>query len=212
MKNYRRIILGTNNPHKKEKLSWIVDGLFDEIAPMNRKMEIDENGKSFEENARIKSLAVAREFGCYAIATDGGAVIPTLGNNWNELLTRRFVGREGADDFDRINTLLEIMKGKKGDERKIVWREAIAIASPEKVIFSCEVEGDTGLIQEAYDPKQYKEGIWLCTITSYPQFGGKNFFELSEKEKEYGEISWHKLKDRTREFLDHYFDGKNESR
>ena len=120
-------------------------------------------------------------------------------------MTRRFVGKEDVGDFDRIGALLEIMKGKKGDERKIIWREAIAVANPEKVIFSSEVEGDTGLLQETYNPKQYKEGIWLCTITSYPQFGGKNFFELSEKEKEYGEISWWKLRDQTRKFLYDFF-------
>ena len=205
MKNFKKIILGTNNPHKKEKLSWIVEGFFDEIVPFERKIEIDEKGKSFEKNAQIKSLAVAKKYGCYAIASDGGVLIPALGNNWNELLTRRFVGKENVSDFERIDALLEIMRGKKGEERRIIWREAIAIANPERVIFSSEVEGDTGLLQETYNPKQYKEGIWLCTITSYPQFGGKNFFELSEKEKEYGEISWHKLREKTREFLSKFF-------
>jgi len=200
-----KIVIGTGNSHKKEKLSWIVEGFFDEIMPFERKIEIEENGKNFEENARMKSLATAKEYGCYAVATDGGVLIPALGNNWNELLTRRFFGKEDVGDFDRIDALLEIMKGKKGDERKIIWKEAIAVANPEKVIFSSEVEGDIGLLQETYNPKQYKEGIWLCTITSYPQFGGKNFFELSEKEKEYGEISWHKLREKTREFLSKFF-------
>ena len=200
-----KIVIGTGNSHKKEKLSWIVEGFFDEIMPFERKIEIEENGKNFEENARMKSLATAKEYGCYAVATDGGVLIPALGNNWNELLTRRFFGKEDVGDFDRIDALLEIMKGKKGDERKIIWKEAIAVANPEKVIFSSEVEGDIGLLQETYNPKQYKEGIWLCTITSYPQFGGKNFFELSEKEKEYGEISWWKLRDQTRKFLYDFF-------
>ncbi len=66
-------------------------------------------------------------------------------------------------------------------------------------------KGDTGVLQETYDSKQYKEGIWLCTLTSYPQFGGKNFFDLNEKEKKYGEISWWRLRDKTREFLTNYF-------
>ena len=45
-----KIVIGTGNSHKKEKLSWIVEGFFDEIMPFERKIEIEENGKNFEEN------------------------------------------------------------------------------------------------------------------------------------------------------------------
>jgi hypothetical protein len=69
-----------------------------------------------------------------------------------------------------------MMKGKKDNDRKVVWREEIAIANNlGEIIFSTEVEGDTGIIQTTYDKNQYREGIWLCSLTSYPQFGGKNF-------------------------------------
>lgn len=200
-----KIILATNNPHKKEKLKWIVDGFFSEVETMRENIDIEEIGKTFEENAQTKALAVAKTENSFAIASDGGILIPTLGKDWNELLTKRFIGLDNVTDFDRMNMLLEMMKGKKGKDRTILWKEAIAIASPEGVVFSLEVDGDTGVLQEAYDPKQYKEGIWLCTLTSYPQFGGRNFFEINEEEKKYGEISWWKLRDKTREFLADYF-------
>ncbi len=202
---YSKIILGTNNPHKKEKLRWIAEGFFSEVGVMRENIEVEETGKTFEENARIKALAIARLENSYAIASDGGVLIPALGENWNELLTKRFAGLENVTDFDRMNMLLELMKGKSGKDRMVVWKEAIAIASPEGVLFSVEVDGDTGMLQETYDPKQYKEGIWLCTLTAYPQFGGKNFFELNEEEKKYGEVSWWKLKEKVEEFLQDYF-------
>jgi inosine/xanthosine triphosphate pyrophosphatase family protein len=204
MENRKRIVLGTNNPHKKEKLRWIVDGYFSEIEDMLGEIEVEENSDTFEGNARIKALAVAKKNNSYAIATDGGVLIPSLGNNWNGLLTRRFAGRENVDDFDRMDYLLEIMKDKKGQDRTIVWKESVAIADPEGIIFSTEVDGDTGVLQGTYNPKQYKKGIWLCTLWSYPQFGGRNFFELNEEEKKYGEISWWRLKEKTREFLSSY--------
>lgn len=204
MKNFKKIILATNNPHKKEKLKWIIDGYFSEIEEMSGEIGAEEDSDTFEGNAQIKALAVAKKNNSYAIATDGGVLIPSLGKNWNELLTRRFTGRENINDFERIDCLLQLMKDKTGSDRTIIWKESIAIADPGGIIFSTEVDGDTGILQETYNSKQYKEGIWLCTLWSYPQFGGRNFFELNEEEKKYGEISWWKLKEKTREFLSTY--------
>lgn len=197
----KSVIIASGNTHKRDKLSWIVDGYF-EPMDMPEPVEVDENGATFEENARIKASAVAKQFGKYAIATDAGALIPSLGDKWNSLLTRRFLGKEDVDDWDRIDGLLELMKDKKGDDRKVIWREAIAVSDPVgTIIFSTEVEGDTGLIQASYKKEQYREGIWLCTLTSYPQFGGKNFFELNEEETKEGEISWWKLKEKFADFF-----------
>lgn len=197
----KKIIIATNNPHKGDKLSWIVDGFFDEIVGLPEKIEIEEDGNTFKENAEIKALYVAKKYNCFAVATDGGVLIPSLGNKWNELLTRRFVGKHNATDFERIDALLDLMKSKKGNERKIVWREAIALAYKNRIIFSVEVNGDWGLLQKDYKSKQYKKGIWVCTLWSYPQFGGKNFFDLNEEEKKYGERSWWILRTKTRKFL-----------
>ncbi len=200
----KTILLATNNAHKKEKLTWIVGQFFDEILDMPERVEVDENGESFEENAQIKAAAVSKKFNSYSIATDGGALIPALGSAWNGLLTRRFLGKEKKDvsDWDRIEGLLELMKDKNGDDRRILWREAIAISDPKgKIIFSSEVDGDSGLIQESYKKEQYRDGIWLCTLWSYPQFGGRNFFELNDEETKEGEISWWKLKEDAENFL-----------
>lgn len=198
----KSIILATNNAHKKDKLLWIVKDYFENIENLSKKVEMEESGETFEENAKIKAIAVAKKFKKYAIATDGGALIPSLGNKWNPLLTRRFLGRKKVSDWDRINGLLELMKDKTGEERKIIWREAVAIANPDgDIIFLSEVEGDTGLIQTAYKKEQYKEGAWLCTLTSYPQFEGKNFFELNEDETKESEISWWRLKENVTNFF-----------
>lgn len=205
MEKNLKIVLGTKNPHKVEKLKWIIEGFFSEVREMKNSIDIEENGDSFEKNAQIKASAIAKRENSYAIATDGGVLIPSLGKDWDALLTKRFAGKEDITDFDRMNALLDIMKDKKGQDRTITWKESIAIASPEKIIFSQEVDGDTGVLQETYNSKQYKEGIWLCTLWSYPQFGGRNFFDLNEEEKKYGEISWWKLRDKTREFLMDYF-------
>lgn len=195
------LILATSNPHKINKLRWIFDEFFQDIAAQNANIDVIEDGKSFRENAEKKAIEVSKIYDCYAVATDGGVLIPALGDNWNGLLTKRFIGRDDATDIDRIEALLDMMKNKVGNERSIIWNEALALAKSGKLVYSAQVEGDHGMIQTTYDPNQYKPGIWQCTITCYPQFGGKNFFELTDEEREYSEISWHRLRKGVSEFL-----------
>ena len=93
-----------------------------------------------------------------------------------------------------MDALIDMMKGKKEEERDIVWNEAIAVYNNGRHVFSVKVEGDRGRVQDFYDREKYQDGIWQCSITYYPQFDNKNFFDLTEKEQEYAEISWHRLK------------------
>lgn len=196
-----KAILATGNPHKIHKLTWIFSKYYNELVPQEKSMDVDENGNTFRENAEKKAIEVSRIYGCHAVATDGGVLIPALGDDWNGLLTKRFIGRENATDIDHIEALLELMKSKVGKERAIIWNEAIAIARSGELLFSTQVEGDHGVIQTTYNPEQYQKGIWQCTITCYPQFGGKNYFELNDTERQYSEISWHRLK----QAVDKYF-------
>ena len=196
-----KVVIASTNPHKVSKLKWVLGNHFSEIVALDQKIDIEETGKSFIENAEIKALYAAKLYNSYAIGTDAGALIPSLGSNWNGLLTKRFAGASNISDWDRMEALLKLMDGLEGNKRKVAWKEAVAIASPKGIIFSTEVDGDEGLIQKTYKKEQYQEGIWLCTLTSYPIFGGKNFFDLTDKEKEYGEISWWRIRRRVQKYL-----------
>lgn len=200
MREREPIVLATRNPHKIEKLRWIIGGFFSRFIELGPEFDIEETRETFKETAEIKALTAAEIYDQTAIATDGGILIPHL-RDWNALLTKRFTGIVNITDFDRMDMLLDLMRDKKGRERTIQWREAIAIASPQKVLFSKEVLGDKGLLQHSYDRSQYKEGIWLCSLTCYPQFGYKNFFELTDEELKEGEVSWYKLRRAVRKFL-----------
>ena len=200
----RKLILATTNPNKVDKLRWIMGEYFDNITPQSQKIDVEETEDNFEGNAILKAVEISKRFNCHAVATDGGVLIPSLGDRWNAIFTKRFLGKENVTDTDRIEGLLELMKDKRGDERKIMWREAIALAYNGKLLFSTEVDGDEGIIQDAYNLEQYAPGIWQCTLTCYPQFDNKNFFELTDAEREYSEISWHRLK----EMMDWFIRGK----
>lgn len=189
MKN--KILIATKNPHKVEKISDMFKGLSVEIESLLEATiegDVAEDGTSFEENAIQKSNYFSSKYDGLVVATDGGINIPTL-PEWNPLYTKRFAGENITDD-DRIKTLLQKMEGKEGDERKMSWQEAISLSRDGKKLFSVCVNGIEGIMAKTYDMEKYKSGIWVCSIWSFPQFGDKNFFDLTEEERASAEISW----------------------
>ena len=127
-------------------------------------------------------------------------MIPSLGDVWNGLHTKRFAGPEATDE-DRIKLLLSMLEGKTGDQRKMVWNEAVAIARDGKIIFSLQVVGVEGIAQTNYDMEKYKLGIWVCSLWYFPQWQ-KNFFDLTEVETAKAEISWHRLKKAVNDYFE----------
>ncbi len=201
----RKILIATGNPHKLKMIGSIIDGYFDEVKNLHdlqNVADVDEIGQTFKEIAEKKALHFTEYFDGYVIATDSGMQMPHL-ENWNPLFTKRFIQKEKATDFERMDKLLELMKDKKGNQREMYWNEAIALAYKGKVLFSVQVKGAEGVMQETYDKNKYRKGIWLCSLWYFPQFG-KNFFDLTPEETAYAEISWGKLKEATRKFLHKY--------
>jgi len=62
-------------------------------------------------------------------------------------------------------------------------------------------------LQKSFNSENYEKGHWLDSLCFFPQFGNKNFFNLTPKQKKSAENSWTKLK---KKFVD--FSKKNPSR
>lgn len=188
VKSAKHILIGSQNPHKQKKLSDMVTPHLNPVI-LSSYPEFDERGDTFEEIAKNKALAYAQRYKCLAISTDGGAVIPALSKNeWDPLQTRRF----SKTDQERIKKLLWLMRDK--ENRVVQWFEAVAIANPKRTLFSATAKATDGVIDTTFNPAFYREGIWLCSVTSFPQFNGRNFFELTPEEQEKTEDSWSELK------------------
>lgn len=193
----QKILIGTKNPHKRKKLSWIVEKYFIPEIKDNLK-EAPETKDSFLKIAEEKALFYSKKYKGLVISTDGGAVIPAL-PEWKPIETKRFT----KTDKERIEKLLKMMEGKEA--RTIEWHEAIALVDNGKLIFSSQAKAMDGQIDKVFNPKFYREGIWLCSITSFPQFDNKNFFELTDEEVEATEDSWGKLKNKFEEFMENKY-------
>lgn len=192
-----KILIATNNPHKKKKLKEIVSDFFNPIS--SNLPKISEKGKNFKNIAEYKAKKYSLWFNGWAISTDGGARIPVL-KNWNALKTQRFTK---GNDFQRVDKLLKLMKNKKN--RTVFWDEALAVADKGKIVFSIVASAMPAKLQKSYDIKKYEKGHWLDSLCCFPQFGNKNFFELTPKQKAKTEDSWAKLKKEFLKFFVKYF-------
>ncbi len=166
-----RVIAGTNNKHKMEEFEKILQPFNVELIPLSEIgdfEDIEETGKTFEENARIKALAFAK-FAASAlkngippvIADDSGLEVDALGGRPG-IYSARYAENNDA----RIRKVLQEMTGVNNRTARFVC--AIAIAAPSGIIAQVrgEVEGKIGFAPKGsagfgYDPIFYPDGYDL---------------------------------------------------
>ncbi len=81
------------------------------LNDLNKKIEIEENGKTFLENAIIKAKTIYEITNLPTIADDSGLEIKAL-NGFPGVLTKRFLG-DLKSDHERNQAILEKMNGVK---------------------------------------------------------------------------------------------------
>lgn len=143
-----------------------------EFAPIG---DIEETGKTFVDNARLKAETTARLLGVPAIADDSGIIVRALGNAPG-VRSARYAG-EHATDEQNLQKLLQDMEGIA--DRHAAFKCFIAIARPdgESLTFGGSCEGALayepwGTNGFGYDP------IFLCG-----PFLRQTFAELTNNEK-----------------------------
>ena len=163
----------------------------------------DEEGDSHLAVARDKAKQWSRSGSTLAIASDGGLMIPALGEGWESLYTHRFAGAD-ADDRERANRLLELMQPYQGVYREASWIEALAIADRGRVLASWELRGATGVIAESTAGDMDTRGFWAFSLWWIPRFG-KRYSDLDPYELESLDDHWTKLRYLVRRFFLSHF-------
>jgi len=151
-----QIVLASSNKGKiKEIKKYFEDvvAFSDLIEPF----EIEENGKSFKENAIIKAKAIYEKLPNHIIiADDSGISVPALGNIPG-IYSARFAGN-GASDKENLDKLINELKKNNLSKTPAFYTSAIAIASPYGIFTTHgfmygdvidEARGDKGF---GYDP------------------------------------------------------------
>ena len=131
-----KFILASNNAHKVEEISAMLEGKI-ELSTMRQAgldMEIEENGTTFEENALIKARAVWEATKKPAIADDSGLEVDALGGAPG-IYSARYAG-EGATDAQRIEKLLDELKGVPDEQRTARFVCCMACVIDENTAFT----------------------------------------------------------------------------
>lgn len=139
-----KLLLATNNNGKVREYQSLLQGIpFELVTPAEQgiKLEVEETGDSFEENARIKALAFAKVSRLMTLADDSGIEVDAL-NGEPGIRSSRYAG-EGATDTDRVKFLLAKIKDIPLEKRTAHFRCIIVVAFPdEKIeIFSGKCDG-----------------------------------------------------------------------
>jgi len=124
------IVLATSNKGKIKEIKEFFNGY--EVVPYTDligKFEIEENGKSFKENAVIKAKAIYEKIpGSIVLADDSGISVPALGGIPG-IYSARYAG-EGASDRDNLYKLINALKENNIKKTYAYYTAAIALATP----------------------------------------------------------------------------------
>ena len=139
-----KLAVASSNPGKLREYQALAAGHPIELQlfpDFNSLPPFEEIYPTFAENAAGKALHYSRHIALPVIADDSGLVVPALGGAPGPK-SARYAG-PGASDADRVNKLLEELRGKKDEERRarFVCVQALAEAGKLVAVFSDFVEG-----------------------------------------------------------------------
>lgn len=134
-----KLVLATQNPKKLKEMNEILRHLGVEVvseAELGVRIEVEETGETFTDNARLKATAVMQATGLPAVADDSGLCVDAL-NGGPGVYSARF-GGEGLDDKGRYTLLLEMLRGQT--DRAAHFHTSIVCAFPNGDELVCEGE------------------------------------------------------------------------
>lgn len=175
----KRIIFATGNEGKMKEVRSILSDMNVEVLSMKEagiKIDVKEDGTTFEENAMIKARAIAAVCDDIVLADDSGLEIDFL-NKEPGVYSARYLGEDTSYIIKNQN-LLDRLQGVLEDKRTARFVCAIAAVFPDG---SCEtvtaaMEGQIG------DEARGENGFGYDPIFYLPEYGCSTA-ELSMEQK-----------------------------
>lgn len=171
-----KIVAATKNPGKVREIKKILADydieliLQDEICP---DLEIEENGTTFQENAKIKAMAIYNATGLTTIADDSGLAVDAL-DGAPGIFSARYCGVHGNDKANN-EKLLKVMTGVENRKAHFVCSICCVLAPDGEVILTDGIlDGEIGFEERGENGFGY-DSLFLV--------GEKTTAELSEDEK-----------------------------
>lgn len=157
----QQLIVATRNRNKTREIQQIIGPKFEvrDLSAYPGIFETVESGKSFEENARLKAIAVSKELSGLTIGDDSGLEVAALGGAPG-IYSARYA-RDKATDKENIDRLLEELGrvGAQRDQRRARFRCVLALARNGQMLGTFEGIVDGAIVDQprgshgfGYDP------------------------------------------------------------
>ena len=178
--NMSKIIFATNNNSKILELKNIMNDFNMDILSMSEagiKIDIEETGKTYEENALIKTRAINKLFkNDIIIADDSGLEIDYL-NGEPGIYSARYLGHDTPQTV-KNQKILKLLEGVKTDERtaRFICCIAAFIPSIGEITTQGTLEGQIGYEEKGNNGFAYDKIFFLPNRNCY-------LAEISEEEK-----------------------------
>ncbi|MEG2454717.1 MAG: XTP/dITP diphosphatase [Oscillospiraceae bacterium] len=172
-----KFVLASKNPNKLREMREILEKMGVEVvseAEVGVDLEVEETGKTFEENSALKAHAVMEAAGLPAIADDSGLMVEAL-DGAPGVYSARYGGPE-LDDAGRYRLLLQGLSGQLNRRAKFVSTICCAFPGGGDITARGECPGTI-----AYAP-QGENGFGYDPVFFLPQLK-KTFAQLSHDEK-----------------------------
>ena len=156
-----KIIIATHNKHKLAEMSRILSPMGYEVVTDTdlgiELLDVEENGETFLDNARIKAESGCKESGLPCIADDSGLCVDAL-DGAPGVFSARYSGVHGDDDGNNRKLLAEL-EGVPTEKRTAHFACAICVSFPDgsEVTATGKCEGYIGYEKKGtngfgYDP------------------------------------------------------------
>lgn len=159
----RKIIFATSNEGKMKEVRMIMADMGLEVVSLKDlgiRADIEETGKTFEENAIIKAAEICRLTGMLTLADDSGLEVDYM-NKEPGVYSSRFMGEDTSYHI-KNNEIIKRLENAKGAERSARFVCVIAAVFPDGEVLTTRatIEGEIGYKEEGengfgYDPIMY---------------------------------------------------------
>ena len=174
------MVIATGNPHKVTEFARMLEPLGVSVRSQREAgtdVAVEETGRTFEENARLKARAVSRATGLAALGDDSGLCVDALGGAPG-IFSARYAGPD-ATDADRIRKLLGELQSVPEGRRTARFVCAVCCVLPDggEITVHGECEGAIAFAPSGEDGFGY-DPVFIEKTT------GRTFAQLSAAEKD----------------------------
>jgi XTP/dITP diphosphohydrolase len=174
-----KLLIATNNKGKILEFQNLLKGIpFELITPadLNLKLDVEESGSTYEENARLKARAFSEASGLLTLADDSGLEVDALQGEPG-IHSSRYAGA-AAVDTNKVDYLLSKLKGVPEEKRTARFRCVIAIAKPAGQVVFCSGKCEGRI---TFEPRG-RQGFGYDPVFYFPELG-QTMAELTEEVK-----------------------------